>query len=286
MLLSHLTPQPRFKHDLRKLVDCLLDRAKKWWIVSSVSRIVSIIAGAMSVLLFPGFKPAAVIIFLVYIVSDVAAWRSDQFKGFAQSVLRKLDFRNSFGWPISGEEMSDLIVDCPTRLRRRIPPPSDDGYFASNEAVGTARALDNLQEASWWSKHLARRMGHITLGITIGLILASFIVHLISINSVRDFDTLTSIGRVVTSALMLVLSLGLIRLTVGYYNFAKKAEQAERDAIRLLKSNPDELDAVKAWQEYHVSRAAAPLIPSVLWRRMNKDLNEAWSVYRTRSGES
>ncbi len=182
--------------------------------------------------------------------------------------------------------MSDLIVDCPARLRRRIPPQNDDDYFASTEVAGSSRALDNLQESSWWSKHLARRMGHLTFGITIGLTVASLTVLLISINSVQSFDTLTSIGRVVTSGLILILSLGLVRLTVGYYHFGKKAEQSEREAIRLLTSDSDELAAVKAWHEYYVSRAEAPLIPSLLWRYMNKDLNELWRAYRTRFDKS
>lgn len=271
----------RFQHDPRKLVDCLSERAKRWWGATAVIKLFTVIFGAISVLIFPNFKPSVVIVFLLYIASELSTWRSDVFKGSAQAVLRKLDFNNSFAWPISGEEMSDLIVDCPARLRRRIPPQSDDDYFASTEVVGSRRALDNLQESSWWSKHLALRMGHLTLGITIGLIVASLTVLLISISSVGSFDTLTSIGRVVTSGLILILSLGIVRLTVGYYQFGKKAEQAEREAIRLLSGDSDELAAVKAWHEYHVSRAAAPLIPSLLWRYMNKDLNLLWRAYRT-----
>lgn len=273
---------PRFQHDPRKLVDCLSRRAKRWWGATAAIKTFAVIFGAISVLIFPNFKSSAVIVFLLYIASELSTWRSDAFKGTAQAVLRKLDFSNSFDWPISAEEMSDLIVDCPSRLRKRIPPQMDDDYFASGEVAGSKRALDNLQESSWWSKHLARRMGHLTSGITIGLTVASLIVLLISINSAQRFDTLTSVGRVVTSGLILILSLGLIRLTVGYYQFGKKAEQSEREAIRLLSGESSDLAAVKAWHEYHVSRAQAPLIPSVLWRYMNKDLNELWRAYRMR----
>jgi hypothetical protein len=276
------TQPSRFQHDPRKLVDCLSERAKRWWGATAVIRICAVILGGLSVLVFPKFKSAAVIVFILYIASEFATWRSDAFKSSAQAILRKLDFGDSFGWVISREEMSDLIVNCPARLRRRIPPQVDDDYFASSESAGPKRALDNLQESSWWSKHLARRMGHITLSTTLGLVVISVVVLLISINSVQSFDTLTSIGRVVTSALMLILSLGLLRLTVGYYGFAKRAEQAERDAIRLLNGDDDSLEAVKAWHEYQVSRASAPLIPTSLWKYMNADLNEAWQAYRTR----
>jgi hypothetical protein len=216
-----------------------------------------------------------------YVASELSAWRTDSFKGSAEAILRKLDFRESFGWGISRDEMADLVVDCPARLRRSIPPPADeDRYFASHEDLGAAKALENLQESSWWSKHLAKRMGHIVLAVTIGLILASVIVLILSISTLKDFDTLTNIGRAVTAVLMLVLSLGLIRLTVSYFRFSKRAEQIEREAIRQLNACSDELEAVKTWHEYQVARALAPLIPSILWKQMNKDLNEAWLVYR------
>jgi uncharacterized membrane protein YkvI len=124
-------------------------------------------------------------------------------------------------------------------------------------------------------------MGHITLAVTIGLVLASVIVLILSIDTLSDFDTLTNVGRAVTAILMLVLSLGLIRLTVSYYHFSKRAEQTEREAKRQLGAGSNELEAVKTWHEYQVARAFAPLIPSIIWKRMNKDLNEAWLAYRS-----
>lgn len=177
--------------------------------------------------------------------------------------------------------MSDLIVNCPARLRRRLPSSGDDNYFASEDEIGPVRALQNLQESSWWSKHLTKRMSYITSAVGAAFFGVSLLVLLISINTVSDFDRLTSIGRVVTSAMMLVLSLGIFRLTLGYYSFGKKAERIEEESMRLLKSGPNELSAVKAWQEYHVARASAPLIPSLLWKWMNKDLNDAWRDYRS-----
>jgi hypothetical protein len=104
---------------------------------------------------------------------------------------------------------------------------------------------------------------------------------LVSIDVLRGYEALASMGRVVTSALMLVLSLGLVRLTLAYYQFSRKAELIERDAGRQLKTAPDKLEAVKSWHDYQVARAGAPLIPSSLWKWMNKDLNEAWLEYRS-----
>jgi len=271
-----------FLHDPRKLGRCLLNRSNRWWVATTVAKIGSVVFGALSVILFPTFRITAVLLFILYLASELFAWRSDSFKASAQSVLRKLDYLDSFGWPITREEMSDLVIACPKRLRRTIPPPGADYYFSSTEHAGKERALENLQESSWWSKHLAKRMGHITSAIAAIIVGGSILVLLVSIGSISNLDTLSSIARVVTSAFMLVLSLGLFRLTVGYYSFSKKAEQAEKESIKLLDSDSKELEAVKAWQEYHVARAAAPPLPSSLWRWLNKDLNEAWEAYRTR----
>jgi hypothetical protein len=138
-----------FKHDPRRLSTCLLNRSKKWWIATTATKVGSVVVGALSVILFPTFKLTAILLFLLYVASEVFAWRTDSFKGSAQSVLRKLDFWDSFGWPISREEMSDLIVGCPARLRKQIPPPGEDDYFSSGESPGATRALENLQESSW-----------------------------------------------------------------------------------------------------------------------------------------
>jgi hypothetical protein len=284
-MMTPSSAQASFLHDPRKLGSCLLSRSKRWWIATTATKIGSVVLGALSVIFFPKFKLTAVIVFVLYVTSELFAWRSDSFKALAQAVLRKLDFRDSFGWQITGEEMSDLIVGCPTRLRRTIPPPGDDDYFSSKNDVGPVRALQNLQESSWWSKHLARRMSYITTAVAAAFFGGSLVVLLISINAITNLDTLASIARVVTSALMLVLSLGLFRLTLSYYSFGRKAELAENESLRLLAADCNELEAVKAWQEYHVARTTAPPIPTLLWKWMNKDLNEAWIAYRAKAND-
>ncbi|MGB9180216.1 MAG: hypothetical protein WCB68_13370 [Pyrinomonadaceae bacterium] len=281
--MAAATTTNNLRHDPRKLVGCLFNRAKKWWIASLLCKVGSIAVGAINVLIFPDVKSGAVAVFLIYVFSEIATWRSDSFKGTAESVLRKLDFKDAFGWDISLADMADLVMNCPASIRRIIPPPEDsDNYFASAENVGATRAIENLQESSWWSKHVAKRMGHLCLAATIALVLFSIVVLLISIDTVRDFDRLSSIGRVVTSALMLIFSLGLLRLTMGYYGFAKKAEQADQLTLKLFSAGCDQLEAVKAWHEYQVARAASPPLPSWLWKWMNKDMNEAWEQYRRR----
>lgn len=271
------------KHDPRKLLDALFARTKNWWGAALLCKLGLVLLGALNVFLFPNVRYGSVMITLVYVTSELCQWRSDVFKGSAQSLQRKVDFRNSFGWEISGAEMSDLLMDTPAKIRRKIPPLSTkDEYFASQEPPGATRAIENLQESAWWSKYIAKRMGHLCLGATIMLVALSVITLVVSIDAVASRDVLSSIGRVVTSVLMLIFSVGLIRLAIGYYGFSGKAAQSvERTAI-LFNSGCDQVEAIKAWHEYQTARAAAPLLPSWLWKLMNKDLNLMWGDYRKR----
>lgn len=271
------------KHDPRKLLDALLKRTKKWWGAALLCKVGVMLLGALNVFIFPNVRYGSLVVTFIYVASELCQWRSDSFKGLAQSLQRKVDFRNSFGWEISGAEMSDLLMDTPANIWRPIPPPgAKDDYFASQEAPGATRAIENLQESAWWSKYIAKRMGHICLGATITLVAFSLATLLMSIDAVEDRDVLSSIGRVVTSVLMLVFSLGLVRLTIGYYTFSRKAAQSEQRTASLFSSGCDEVEAIKAWHEYQTARSAAPLLPSWVWKLMNKDLNLLWTEYRRR----
>src|SRR5687767_4768113 len=101
--------RPKFKHDPRRLVNCLFKRAKRWLILVNVSKTCSVLLGVISALSFPNWPLTPVLVFLLYVLAELSTWRSESFKRSAEAVLRKLDFWNSFGWEISNEEMSDLI---------------------------------------------------------------------------------------------------------------------------------------------------------------------------------
>lgn len=265
------------RHRARALSRALYDRSKRWWWSSLACKVGVFIVGTIVVLWAPGWKSSAVLIFLIYLASELSLLRSDSFKGRAETIVRKLDFEESFGWNISGAEMSDFEMRSPARLRKNLPTSaSEEEYFASTEVLGPRRAAENVVESAFWSKHLAERMGHLCLGITSILVIGSIVVLVVIIDSVQDVSSLSNVGRLVTSALMLVFSLGLLKLMVSYYGFSKKADRAEQAAENLLKGDCNERDAIKVLHDYQVARAGAPLLPTRLWKRMRDDLNEQW----------
>ncbi len=93
--------------------------------------------------------------------------------------------------------------------------------------------------------------------------------------------------KIVTSSLLFILSYGLLRFAVGYFRFSAKAESVKEKAESLLASgNSDQIQAIKLWQDYHLARAAAPLIPNWTWRLREKKLNALWRDYMCEAGET
>ncbi len=270
------------KHDPRKLCNAYFKLAKRLWGAALLCKLAIILIGALIVWFSVFAKAAPFVAFLIAIFAEWLAWRSDKTKGVAESLLRKLDFRDSLGWEISKAEVSDILARTSAKIRSSVPPEDGHGnYFASRDERGTVRALKNIQESTWWSKHLAEKMGQYTFSLTVISVIGSLFILIVSVNSAVKSEVLSSIGRVVTSVLMLVLSLGLIRLTLGYYAFSRKAQRAEERAGEFLKYGCSDLDAVKLYNEYHLDRASAPLIPDWAWKLNQEHLNQLWSDYRT-----
>lgn len=271
-----------FKHDPRTLCQAYFEISKRWMIAAISSKVLIFIIGMItfSLPIISGYAPFLVTIFAI--ISDLLSWHSDMIKGTAEALLRKLDLWDSFGWAISKAEMSDILMRSPTNLYKLAPVEVvGEEYFASKEGIGAKRALENIQESAWWSKHQSERMGHYCLTVTCILITVLFGVLLVSVQTVSSSNTLANIGRVVTSALMLVFSLGLFKFVMGYYGFSRKAAQIEKEIeVLILSQTLGITEAIKVTHEYQIARAAAPLIPSWVWKLMRPALNEMWKKYR------
>ena len=270
------------KHNPRALCQVYFTLAKRWARFSLVCKLAGFLVGVLTVLLplVPAYAP--VLVFMLAMMADWLAWRSDTHKGIAEAWLRKLDGRDSFDWAISGAELSDLLMRSPSKVDKLVIAKAlSEEYFASKEPPGTTRALENLQESAWWSKHLSERMRNYYLALPCLLVASAVLVLLISVQAIDNKQTLSSLGRIVTSVLTLVFSLNLFRSVLGYHNFSVKAGQIEKSTENLLASQGvQESEAIKLMSEYQLARASAPLIPTWLWNRMEGELNATWKQYR------
>lgn len=281
--LTMADSKDRPRHNLRLLSRTLFELSKTWWTMALLLRLGVFIVGVIVVLfgLIPLLAPF--LIAILSIVAEIFLWQSNRVKDTAETLLRKLDLQDSFGWTISNAELSDLLVRTAHGIRKQVSVNSDleDGYFASTESVGPRRALETIQESAWYSKHLAQRTGYIYFWITCVAVAISVVVLIVSIETIRNFDVLSNIGRVVTSAILLIFSLGLIRSIEGYYSFSRKSEFIEESTKSLLHSGDDDpIQAIKLVYEYQLARASAPLIPTWVWNMMRDTLNDLWKEYR------
>ncbi len=274
--------QPALTYDLRTLSQAYFKIAKKWWGFSATCKVLTFSIGLISTIfiILPAYTPITVT--FLEIASEICLWRSDAIKGNAEVLLRKLDARDSFGWQISSAELSDFFAKAPKQFENLAPAETKgEDYFASKAGLGAIKALENIQESAWWSKHLAERMTQYCLFISISILVTSLITLLISIQTISDNNVLTSLGRTVTSALMLIFTLGLFRMAINYYEFSQKAKEIEYNIDALLNNqNINDSDAIKIMHEYQLARASAPLIPYFVWRQMRDKLNVTWKDCR------
>jgi hypothetical protein len=266
-----------------KLLRNELFAACKWWIgLSLLTKILVFAVGALSVWysLVPDVAPYAV--GTLMILGELAMWKSDHLRGIAEALHRKLDHENSFGWQITQAEISDVLARTNCDLDR-LSEDKETGsnFFASRREPGTERAAANLQESAWWSKHLAESMWLRCIALVVALIGISVVLLILSLNAVSNPLVMGKIGRIVTSVILLIFSLGLLRFTVGYFKFGKASESVEEAAKALASRVPvDQIAILKLWQEYQLARASAPILPTWIWRKHEKKLNELWANYR------
>jgi hypothetical protein len=288
-----MPPPGERKHKPERLRDALFRRTKMLWAGGLILKFCVFLLGASVVLQPVWGKTTAVAAFLLAMLSEALMWNSDRWKSAAQSLHRKLDLENSFGWKLSNAELADALARYPGNLEALVENPKGI-YFASTEPPGAKRALQNVQESAWWSEHLSEAMGWF-FGVLIAVIIVGCVVLLnLSIESVTPalqaspaagsqptVDVVSaSIVKIVTSLVLFVLSYGLLRYAAGYFVFSHKSKEIKEKAEGLLQNDvADQVQAIKLWQDYHLARAGAPLLPNWIWKVREGKLNSLWRGY-------
>jgi hypothetical protein len=280
-------------HNSDLLRSALFNRCKMLWGVGLSVRFLVFAAGAAIILYPANAKLIGFATLVLSLLSEAILWQSDKWKGDAQSLHRKLDFEDGLGWPVTTSEIADLLARYPGNLDK-ITGSGKGSYFASTEPPGVKRALQNLCESSWWSMHLAESMSKILTGVIILVIVGCAILLNISVESLPTTSSASvtqtgqttrdvvsaSVVKIVTALLLFIVSFGLIRLVVGYFSFSLKSKQINEKAESLLEARCDkEVSAIRLWQDYHLSRASAPLLPTWIWWLRQKKLSALFTAY-------
>ena len=227
-----LSYNPRF------IRDKLFALAKRWFTSSLLCKLLGLGYAIFSVC--ASIKPAylgPLITAVIAVASEIFLWRSDSIRSISDSLHRKIDLEDSFGWPISDAELSDIIADAPLReFELRSAPDYGRQFFDSHLPAGPNRGLANLVESAWWTKHLCSTMWKRCLVYFIGLVLVCFLLLYITLNSVKTVDEAIETSKVVTSIITFAFSIGLLRFTLGFFALSSAADKAERLARDLAAS--------------------------------------------------
>jgi hypothetical protein len=262
------------------LARCLDDEAKWYWSASLLLGVAVFAAGAIGIF----FPVASTAMAYLATVLSLAAFLSNQTfensRSKAQELRRKLDLQDSFGWRVETDEFNDLLLRCSNSVKKKACSQKPDApYFDSQELHGPKRALQNVRESAWWSEHLSERMFQLSLKVTLVLAaaaVASTIAALATVDTgvVKDLSIYTKLARAVTSLLMLVFSLSLVKLTINYYKFSKGAAKCKEAANGQLKKSPRNKDqALINMYNYFIVRSGSPVLPTWLWKWHRDELN-------------
>jgi hypothetical protein len=276
-------PDVNIRDCARALDNALRTSAQRWSNAALFFKLAVFILGTVSVSLSLLPEVSAVVVLVLTGLSGFCRLKSNDIRGKWESLHRALDASDSFGWPLSIAELSDLLLESPRKLRQTLSAEDTVKYFGSARPTGAVRAVENMQESAWWSKHLAKRTATIYLSATCALTTTCIVMALLSIETAKNYDLLSNIGRIATALLMLIFSLDLINLSFDYSKFSQRAHAVEERAESLLSAGQIEIvQAIKLMNEYHLARAAAPMVPDFVYGQMRNDLNELWDNYRAR----
>lgn len=253
--------------------------AKRWWGASLLAKLVGFAIGACINLLPP--EPVPFVVAVCTVLAEFCLYRSDAIKSTAQQFRRKLDLQDGLGWQIPNRDLSDLLVRCSSWVKKRARTHRiTEPYFASTDPPGPARALRNVSESAWWTKHLSERMATYCWSTVILGVIGSFASLIVTLQATSTHTAQVNVARIVTAFLMLFLSLGLIKLAIGYSSLSKNSASSEAAAERALQTTPEELAAFKVMYDYLLNRAAGPLIPTWIWNMRKDELNQTWKEHR------
>lgn len=278
---------PSPKLNVQLLMKIQGDRSKKWWNVSIALQVGIIFLSAYSTMTQNLTTLTA--LFLIPILSVLAPlmrWRADYLKGDYQSLLRKFEFFDGLGWAITPRERSEWLLTLTEKQRLKVTASDrmPQHYFASKKQPSVTRLLENLEETSWWSKHLGKFSCIVIGSFTVLVIIGSFTILLISVQAAISQTTLINIVKVIVSVLAALFSIGFVRLTIEFWIFSQSSAKFEETTCRLLDSSTDinQEEATKLLHEYQITRSAAPMIPTWAWKWNEEKLNAIWEQQRCR----
>ncbi len=262
--------------NVRLLTAAQFNEAKRWWFGANMSRLLVIIVTVVSLLWKRWLGWIWVLAAILTVIHSLLQWRADILRGKAEAMKRKLEFQDGLGWKISEQEKADLILEVSNTVKKAGFGTEDSTYFDSREDVSARRAVENLNQSAWYTKHLARKMSGFLFTLS-AISLGLFVLTLVVFHSLPFQRWEATVGRILVTVVALLIAYGYLRIGFQYRSLSSQAENANESASRLLDLETlTEIQAIRILHEYQIARAMAPLIPDWLWKREKTELNRLW----------
>lgn len=264
--------------DLRAINRDQFKSAKSFWGTALAIKLAAFGVGVYAVFSesTPNYLPQ--VLLALAIISELCQLRSDETKSQAESLLRTLDICQSFGRKISEADKRDIVLAAPRSRRKSIEQAAVDEYFHSDDVPGPRRAILNLIESAWYTRHLAWKMMLIYLGLISLLLVVSVSALMAAARSIADATLRDQVTRAVTAWLLLIVSISMLKNAWAYFKMYQRCQRTELACGHLAMGETSEADAVKQWYEYQLARSGSPLLPEWLWRVSRSSLDEAWRL--------
>lgn len=265
---------------LGTIVNRAYDRAKRWAGANLILQAVLFVAGVVAIF-WPfvtlSYPPLAVLTALAG--ADVAR-RATNFKELAEEAKRLHELVAGFGNKPTGCQLADLNHSLRNELSPEQAALLKQGItYASSEPYGPRRALENLCESAWFTKHLANHCA-VWVGWTFISSLVVAISLLLWLACSHAGTGRAELGaQCIAATFTFLISVGTVVSWVEYLKLAQKAKEVDAEADHLLASpNPTAFEVHCLLTEYQVARASAPLVPTWIWKLYRDSLNNDWKI--------
>lgn len=265
---------------LETLVNRAYDRAKRW-------------AGAVLILQSGLFFSGVLAIFWPFLtlaypwlavpLALLGTWisaRASKYKSLAEGAKRQHEYVAGFGVKPSLRELANLRQNLQKQLSPEAGALLKAGItYASAEPHGARRALENLSESAWFTKHLAAHCVQWVAATFIITLLIAISLLLWAVAEVSGTAAGAIAAKSFAATFTFLISVGSIRSWVGYAKLERKADKIDGDATAMLVSaEPSVFEVQRLLTEYQVTRASAPLIPTWIWKVYRDSMNQDWKL--------
>lgn len=260
-------------------------RAKQEFAWSLGLRGAAVVLGVLGNWLAPKSLYTPIILVLLVVAAEYLSYLSDTTKGQAEQFARASDYHDSFGWAI--REPQRLAAAALTSARKKaevVEKRGDTLYFESKAPLGALRAVQNTKQSAWYTAQQAAGLHRLMWGLVVLGLLSAFVyflLFLVPLVRATVPDPAAALAGVVKTSSALAtaaLSLGLVRLAIGYGRASQGTTRAYEQALDYEKQGDEltEQDAIYLLATYHLARASMPVIPEWWWEHHALQLNELW----------